>query len=111
MTGQAGGWDRPFAVEEARAALAPPFSPELPVERRGDTPPYAPAPSLFLPGAPPDLPDSLDDPIAHLRPSSPWRDPRDLRRRHHDLQAASASGFIVERRRDERSGRRERGLP
>ena len=43
MTGQAGGWDRPFAVEEARAALAPPFSPELPVERRGDTPPYAPA--------------------------------------------------------------------
>lgn len=53
-------------------------------------------PSLFLPGASPDLPDSLDDPIAHLRASAPWRDPRDLRRRHHDLQAASARGFIVE---------------
>ena len=36
---------------------------------------------------------AIGGPIVHLRPFSPWRDPRDLRRRHHDLRAASASGF------------------
>ena len=53
------------------SGLAAPPDDRFVAEERVLDPRLLMIPSLFLPGAPPDLPDSLDDPIAHLRPSSP----------------------------------------